>query len=325
MGSSYRRQRRPQIPQPQPHPPTQPNNELCSYCGTKGHGKSAPTKVRRKDCPAFGTRCDSCDREHHFGKMCRSRGDNRAVRGQQESALFDTLSTITSRQHSNSIDHHTYSQSTLSWKRTQSKSQPFLTISLQTQAEDYIHLGHTLRAPQRRITVQAMADTGCQSCLAGTTTMKRLGLKTTDLLPVSLKMHAANNSKILGAILVKIAEPQGQRSSRQMVYITDHVSSVGKRALTSGSSLLDSRPPSVPQQQINPRQSHQTRHNPTHQGHAPVHDAPSRHQSSLSSHTQPQRTTETNSRNSSLIGTRPAPSIRATTSLCLSWMDHLSA
>ena len=91
--SSYRRQRRPQIPQPQPHPPTQPNNELCSYCGTKEHGKSAPTKVRRKDCPTFGTRCDSCDREHHFGKMCRSRGDNRAVRGQQESALFDTLST----------------------------------------------------------------------------------------------------------------------------------------------------------------------------------------------------------------------------------------
>ena len=58
--------------------------------------------------------------------------------------------------------------------------------------------------------------------------MKRLGLKTTDLLPVSLKMHAANNSdiKILGAILVKIAEPQGRRSSRQMVYITDHVSNL---------------------------------------------------------------------------------------------------
>ena len=29
--------------------------------------------------------------------------------------------------------------------------------------------------------------------------------------------------EILGAILVKLAEPQGKRSTRQMIYITDHV------------------------------------------------------------------------------------------------------
>ena len=48
--------------------------------------------------------------------------------------------------------------------------------------------------------------------------MKKLGLKTTDLLPVKLKMHAANNSniQILGAILI----------TRQMVYITSHVTNL---------------------------------------------------------------------------------------------------
>ena len=227
MGSSYQQQRRPQPP-PQPQSQPRPNNEPCSYCGTKGHGKNAPTKIRRKECPAFGTKCDSCDRDHHYGKMCRSKGDHRMVKGQQESALFDNISMVTSTKHPTTLDHHTYNQSTHSWSRMQSKPQPFLTMSLQTQTEDYQHLGYTLKVPQKKITIQAMADTGCQSCLAGTSTMKKLGLKTTDLLPVKLKMHAANNSniQILGAILVKMAEPQGRRSTRQMVYITSHVTNL---------------------------------------------------------------------------------------------------
>ena len=41
-------------------------------------------------------------------------------------------------------------------------------------------------------------------------------------------MRAANDSPItiLGAILVQLAEPQGKRSTRQMVYITDHVNKI---------------------------------------------------------------------------------------------------
>ena len=76
MGSSYRRQRKPPPPSP-----THPNPEIRSYCGTKGHGKNSPTKIKRVDCPAFGSKCDNCDRDHHFSKMCRSRGDHRPNRG----------------------------------------------------------------------------------------------------------------------------------------------------------------------------------------------------------------------------------------------------
>ena len=36
------------------------NNELCSYCNKRGHGKSAPTRIRWHDCPAYGTICDKC-------------------------------------------------------------------------------------------------------------------------------------------------------------------------------------------------------------------------------------------------------------------------
>ena len=28
------------------------NSELCSYCGKRGHGKNAPPKARKNDCPA---------------------------------------------------------------------------------------------------------------------------------------------------------------------------------------------------------------------------------------------------------------------------------
>ena len=41
MGSSYRKQKK-----PPPPPPSHPNPEICSYCGTKGHGKNSPTKIR---------------------------------------------------------------------------------------------------------------------------------------------------------------------------------------------------------------------------------------------------------------------------------------
>ena len=49
--------------------PQSPRDEPCAYCGTRGHGKNAPTRTRRVECPAFGTTCDSCGRNHHFEKV----------------------------------------------------------------------------------------------------------------------------------------------------------------------------------------------------------------------------------------------------------------
>ena len=71
-----------------------------------------------------------------------------------------------------------------------------------------------------------MADTGCQSCLAGIKIIYRLGLKRQDLIPVTLKMHAANNKGIviLGAVIMRFSgmNPQGNMvETRQIVYITD--------------------------------------------------------------------------------------------------------
>ena len=48
-------------------------NELCSYCGKRGHGKNAPPKIRKNDSPAYGKTCYHCGRANHFEAVCRSK------------------------------------------------------------------------------------------------------------------------------------------------------------------------------------------------------------------------------------------------------------
>ena len=71
-----------------------------------------------------------------------------------------------------------------------------------------------------------MADTGFQSCLARLIVVKQLGLYTKDLIPVDLRMHAADNHDIqlLGAAILRLSgkDRSGkEKSPRQVVYVTN--------------------------------------------------------------------------------------------------------
>ena len=59
--SSYRRQKKVSFK----------GQETCMYCRTKGHGRNPPTRIRIKECPAFGNKCSHCNKDHHFEEMCR--------------------------------------------------------------------------------------------------------------------------------------------------------------------------------------------------------------------------------------------------------------
>ena len=80
------------------------NNELCTYCDRRGHGKNAPPRVRKTDCPAYGAICDHCKRANHFETVCWSKtklrnqptDPLRSPHGEAEGAVFDTLCTSTS-------------------------------------------------------------------------------------------------------------------------------------------------------------------------------------------------------------------------------------
>ena len=114
MGSTYRRQRKQTAP-----PPTPTGPDTCTYCGTKGHGKASPTRIRRIECPAYGQTCGNCNREHHLSKMCRNKGDH-PPRGHQENAISNSVLQVISALHSNTVDHHTFDRSTHSWHKKHS-------------------------------------------------------------------------------------------------------------------------------------------------------------------------------------------------------------
>ncbi|VDI45747.1 Hypothetical predicted protein [Mytilus galloprovincialis] len=66
-----------------------------------------------------------------------------------------------------------------------SQPQPFINIVVKVVEDDYKQLGfqNSLVSQQRSTVIPAMADTGCQSCLAGIKVLYKIGLTKRDLIP----------------------------------------------------------------------------------------------------------------------------------------------
>ncbi|XP_062586740.1 uncharacterized protein LOC134248350 [Saccostrea cucullata] len=150
-------------------------NETCSYCGKKGHGRHAPARTRKTECPAYGHKCGHCNKDHHLEALCRSKDKEKLPTASTdthsyEGGVFESLcvlSDIISNHHSNksiALDHHLYDHLSDTWIRKRSKPQPFINLIIKSLPEDHKALGFSLNAPQRTIKLPAMADTGCQSC-----------------------------------------------------------------------------------------------------------------------------------------------------------------
>ena len=127
------------------------------------------------------------------------------------------------------IDHHIFDSLTNTWKKGRAQPQPTIKLSATLIMTDLGAL--TLGSPPTHgktntTTITALADTGCQSCLAGSNLLHKLGVTSTDLIPVRTKMRSANNEgiKLLGAILLRLSgsDENGHiYSTNQMTYITD--------------------------------------------------------------------------------------------------------
>ena len=137
-GSSYKRQKK-----PPPRNQQGPDQDSCTYCGTKGHGKNAPTRTRRSECPAYGMQCSHCGRDHHYERVCRAKHNQKPYGTEQENAIFDTICDLTSKTNAkaDTLDHHIYNKTIRSWSRRQSKPQPFVRLQMCTTREDYDHFG----------------------------------------------------------------------------------------------------------------------------------------------------------------------------------------
>ena len=195
----------------------------CFYCGKTGHGHKAPFKERKAKCKAFGHRCKNCNREHHYESLCQSPKQDVAEVITSD-AVFDLLCSSETVETTN-VKHHVYDKASGKWIRRNSQQQPLIKVSLSvTDFPD--QRGHTSRQPRRVITRHALADTGCQSCLTGTSVIQQLGLKVTDLLKVNMKMRTADNKDIpiVGAIplLITTTDSRDQTvHSKQLTYVTE--------------------------------------------------------------------------------------------------------
>ena len=99
-GSSYKRQKKQPV---RDLPPK--DRDACTYCGTKGHGRNPPTRVRRTECPAFGAKCNHCGKDHHFERMCRNKNSMKSPRGtEHKDCVRHTMRDHISRHHQG---HHT--------------------------------------------------------------------------------------------------------------------------------------------------------------------------------------------------------------------------
>ena len=240
--SSYRRQERSRL-QGQPHTSPQ-SNASCDYCGKPGHGNGR--KVRMRLCTAYNHTCTKCGILHHHENVCRKSQrpspSHTTTQRSDATAVFEALCSVDDMSHPTSmhtldislaetqtiqLDHHVYNEFCKAWEQRASDPQPFIDIIIQAFPSDATDLGFKppFRTPSNQATVPAMADTGCQSCLAGEKILSQLGLQLSHLIPTTMKMSAANSEgiTILGALPLRISatSPTGSTCvTHQVVYIT---------------------------------------------------------------------------------------------------------
>ena len=170
--------------------------------------------------------CDLCNRPNYSPTVCCSKTKPRnqppdpsgSSHGEAEGAVFAALCTATSLDQDRvtniiSIDHLLYDHLNDCWVRKASKPQPFITPTTTVNPADYTALGYKpITVQPKTMRPSAMADTSCQICLASM--IHLLGLRDTDLIPVTMCMHAANNNgiTILGAAIMRFSgtSPSGQ-------------------------------------------------------------------------------------------------------------------
>ncbi len=316
--------------------------ETCLNCGKQGHGHKAPPKTRKQECPAYGNICQLCGRARHLEATCQSKdtpinrkpSSTNGTSRLAENASFEALCYLSSSSKDQSthgilLDHHLYNHLNDRWIRRASRTQPFITLKTTIHPDDYIALGHKPVTNQpKSMQLTAMADTGCQSCLASMNAIRLLGLSENALIPVTTSMHAANNSgiHILGATILRFSgkSKQGQQlETRKIVYVTEESNKLYlSRETCKALGMISGSFPTVGESVPTPMRTcplMQHSKPPKHQQHATAHDDRNHRLNQPNHHTQQLRQTgHTYSSGSSSI-TSPVRSTHASTNHCHSW------
>ena len=201
----------------------------CGYCGQPGHSQNRQDRINK--CPAYGKQCGNCGKYHHLMEVSRQTTQRSTAAPVDNSGMLGVLDAVHSISTSGKIshlvlDHHIYDELCDSWKRKSSHPQPVIDVRVVVHPDDSAALGFSDGNHKvKHCEMQALADTGCQSCLAGTNILRLLGLQQSDIIPVTMQMSAATNQgiKISGAIVARVGgkSAAGSAETRQIIYLTD--------------------------------------------------------------------------------------------------------
>ncbi|KAK3881923.1 hypothetical protein Pcinc_009187 [Petrolisthes cinctipes] len=168
---------------------------------------------------AYNHTCKKCGKLHHHENVCRLMSQRRWSTPPTNNTPPDDATTVfyalcsvgdatESTLNTISLEHHVYNDFCDTWEKRQSDPQPFIDVSIQVIPSDFKHLSlpTSISHPTSTISYRAMANMGCQSCLAGSKMIHELGLNKHHLTPVTMKMTAADNHgiNIIGALVLRI-------------------------------------------------------------------------------------------------------------------------
>ena len=220
-------------------PKSKDKTEECFYCGKTGHDQRLPARVGKQECPAFGHKYTICSKLNQYNRVCQQKDRiNTQAPGitpdEHEDAVFDSLCTATATNPSHrkplTLDHHITDYLSDIWTRQPLQSQPYIRLRVGIDPSDYERFGLKISTQTTHVTAPCLADTGCQSCLADVRFLDHLGITLQDLIPVSLKMHAANNKgiRILGAAISRFSGKYQDKNNttvetRQITYSSDKI------------------------------------------------------------------------------------------------------
>ena len=214
------------------------SNKKCAFCGDNWHSGTD----WRKLCRASNINCNKCGKKGHMSKVCRSKKSG----GSRESNLIERIepSTPSPEQEGDieslgfffnlegevtSLSHVGVNQFG-KWASKRIEDHPEVQIGIRVDTSAYTDLKLSKPAPTTKRNIQSLglADTGAQMVVMGLNIIYALGIRKKDLVPVGMKIKAANMGglKLLGGIPVVITglDRLGtEKESRQLAYIAEDV------------------------------------------------------------------------------------------------------
>ena len=198
------------------HPELTLPTTTCSHCGARHAGDSSPAS-RQLHCKAYGKKCSSCEKSHHFAQVCKSRPKNREqaagppghspVTGAvlSDSARFYAMQASAPSTYHHLVPYisalgtagpvttiplpHVVHSIHTGWMRKQAKPSPTLPLDICVDRAAYSELcipAPTTSLRSRKLRSQrSCADTGAQLFTIPTSILSQLGGKQADLFPVA--------------------------------------------------------------------------------------------------------------------------------------------